>query len=100
MAACYGAARRRVGACLHLQRHRDRTPALCDARLHHAILKAAGERDELTTLGAWRRSASQSTFACETEIYDQHKELLATGAGTFLHLKGERIDGMLTFARN
>ncbi|HYC63233.1 MAG TPA: PaaI family thioesterase [Reyranellaceae bacterium] len=62
------------------------------------FIKAAREGDELTVLGAWRPSTSQSTFACETEIYDQHKELIATGAGTFRFLKGERSDGTLTFA--
>lgn len=61
------------------------------------FIKAAREGDELTTFGAWRPSTSQSTFACETEIYDQHKELIATGAGTFRYLKGERTDGMITF---
>ena len=64
------------------------------------FIKAAREGDELTALGAWRRSASRSTFACETEIYDQDKELIATGAGTFRYLKGERSDGKLTFAGN
>lgn len=51
----------------------------------------------LAILGAWRPSTSQSTFAAETEIYDQRGDLLATGAGTFRYLKGERSDGVLTF---
>ena len=46
---------------------------------------------------AWRPSTSQSTFAAETEIYDHKGDLLATGAGTFRYLKGERSDGTLTF---
>lgn len=62
------------------------------------FIKAAREHDDLRILGAWRPSASQSTFACETEIYDQSDELIATGAGTFRYLKGERKDGTLTFA--
>jgi uncharacterized protein (TIGR00369 family) len=61
------------------------------------FIKAAREGDVLTILGARRPSASQSTFAAETEIYDQHGDLIATGAGTFRYLKGERSDGMLTF---
>jgi acyl-coenzyme A thioesterase PaaI-like protein len=61
------------------------------------FIRAGREGDELATLGAWRPSASQSTFACETEIYDQHKELIATGAGTFRYLKGERTDGTIAF---
>ena len=48
-------------------------------------------------VGAWRPSSSQSTFAAETEIYDHKGDLLATGAGTFRYLKGERSDGTLTF---
>ena len=51
----------------------------------------------LTILGAWRPSTSQSTFAAETEIYDQNGDLIATGAGTFRYLKGERSDGVLHF---
>ena len=51
----------------------------------------------LTILAAWRPSTSQSTFAAETEIYDQNGALIATGAGTFRYLKGERSDGVLTF---
>jgi uncharacterized protein (TIGR00369 family) len=61
------------------------------------FIKAAREGDVLRILGAWRPSTSKSTFACETEIYDQHGELVATGAGTFRYLKGERTDGSLTF---
>jgi uncharacterized protein (TIGR00369 family) len=61
------------------------------------FIKAAREGDELSILGAWRPSTSQSTFACETEIHDQHGDLIATGAGTFRYLKGERADGTLTF---
>ena len=61
------------------------------------FIKAAHEGDILTILGAWRPSTSQSTFAAETEIYDQTGALLATGAGTFRYLKGERADGTLTF---
>ena len=55
------------------------------------------ENDDLRILGAWRPSTSQSTFACETEIYDQGNDLIATGAGTFRFLKGERKDGTLSF---
>ena len=62
------------------------------------FIKAAREHDDLRILGAWRPSASQSTFACETEIYDQQGDLIATGMGTFRYLKGERNDGTLTFA--
>jgi len=61
------------------------------------FIKAAREGDTLTILGAWRPSTSQSTFAAETEIYDQNGDLIATGAGTFRYLKGERSDGTLTF---
>ena len=61
------------------------------------FIKAAREGDELRILGAWRPSTSQSTFACETEIYDQIGDLIATGAGTFRYLKGERKDGTLAF---
>ena len=61
------------------------------------FIKAGREGDTLTILGALRPSASQSTFAAETEIYNQANELLATGAGTFRYLKGERSDGTLTF---
>ena len=61
------------------------------------FIKAARENDELRILGAWRPSTSQSTFACETEIYDQNGNLIATGAGTFRYLKGERKDGTLQF---
>jgi len=61
------------------------------------FIKAAREGDELRILGAWRPSTNQSTFACETEIYDQAADLIATGAGTFRYLKGERADGTLTF---
>jgi uncharacterized protein (TIGR00369 family) len=61
------------------------------------FLKAAREGDELRILGAWRPSTSQSTFAAETEIYDQRGDLIATGAGTFRYLKGERSDGTLAF---
>jgi len=39
---------------------------------------------------------SASGFA-ETEIYDQKGDLVATGAGTFRYLKGERSDGTLIF---
>jgi acyl-coenzyme A thioesterase PaaI-like protein len=53
--------------------------------------------DVLTIFGAWRPSTSQSTFAAETEIYDQKGDLVATGAGTFRYLNGEHGDGMLTF---
>jgi uncharacterized protein (TIGR00369 family) len=62
------------------------------------FIKAAREDDELRILGAWRPSTSQSTFACETEIYDQASDIIATGAGTFRYLKGERKDGMIQFA--
>ena len=61
------------------------------------FIKAGREGDVLTILGAWRPSTSQSTFAAETEIYNQANELLATGAGTFRYLKGERSDGTLDF---
>ena len=61
------------------------------------FIKAARDGDVLTILGAWRPSTSQSTFAAETEIYDQTGDLIATGAGTFRYLKGERSDGTLTF---
>ena len=61
------------------------------------FIKAARDGDVLTILGAWRPSTSQSTFAAETEIYDQSGALVATGAGTFRYLKGERADGTLTF---
>ncbi|MBV8394284.1 MAG: PaaI family thioesterase [Alphaproteobacteria bacterium] len=61
------------------------------------FIKAGRDGDTLTIFGAWRPSTSQSTFAAETEIYDQHGDLVATGAGTFRYLKGERSDGMLTF---
>jgi uncharacterized protein (TIGR00369 family) len=61
------------------------------------FIKAAREGDTLAILGAWRPSTSQSTFAAETEIYDQRSDLIATGAGTFRYLKGERADGVLTF---
>src|SRR5690242_7634616 len=61
------------------------------------FIKAARQGDTLAILGAWRPSTSQSTFAAETEIYDQHGDLIATGAGTFRYLKGERSDGVLTF---
>ncbi len=61
------------------------------------FIKAAREGDVLAILGAWRPSTSQSTFAAETEIYDQTGDLIATGAGTFRYLKGERSDGTLTF---
>jgi uncharacterized protein (TIGR00369 family) len=61
------------------------------------FIKAAREGDVLTILGARRPSTSQSTFAAETETYDQHGDLIATGAGTFRYLKGERSDGMLAF---
>ncbi len=61
------------------------------------FIKAAREGDTLAILGAWRPSTSQSTFAAETEIYDQQGDLIATGAGTFRYLKGERSDGVLTF---
>src|SRR5476649_1939978 len=54
------------------------------------FIKAAREGDELKILGAWRPSTSKSTFACETEIYDQHGELVGTVTGTFRYLKGER----------
>ncbi|MDB5486963.1 MAG: putative esterase [Reyranella sp.] len=61
------------------------------------FIKAAREGDVLTILGAWRPSTSQSTFAAETEIYDHKGDLIATGAGTFRYLKGERSDGTLDF---
>ena len=61
------------------------------------FIKAARDGDTLAILGAWRPSTSQSTFAAETEIYDQHGDLIATGAGTFRYLKGERSDGVLHF---
>ncbi len=61
------------------------------------FIKAAREGDTLTIFGAWRPSSSQSTFAAETEIYNQAGDLIATGAGTFRYLKGERADGTLTF---
>ena len=61
------------------------------------FIKAARDGDVLRILGAWRPSTSQSTFAAETEIYDQKGDLVATGAGTFRYLKGERSDGTLTF---
>jgi len=61
------------------------------------FIKAAREGDVLAILGAWRPSTSQSTFAAETEIYDQTGDLIATGAGTFRYLKGERSDGTLAF---
>ncbi len=61
------------------------------------FIKAARDGDVLAILGAWRPSTSQSTFAAETEIYDQAGDLIATGAGTFRYLKGERSDGTLTF---
>ena len=61
------------------------------------FIKAAREGDTLAILGAWRPSTSKSTFAAETEIYDQAGDLIATGAGTFRYLKGERSDGTLTF---
>ena len=61
------------------------------------FIKAAREGDTLTIFGAWRPSTSQSTFAAETEIYDQHGDLIANGAGTFRYLKGERSDGVLSF---
>jgi uncharacterized protein (TIGR00369 family) len=61
------------------------------------FIKAARDGDVLTILGAWRPSTSQSTFAAETEIYDQNGDLIATGAGTFRYLKGERSDGVLHF---
>jgi uncharacterized protein (TIGR00369 family) len=61
------------------------------------FIKAAREGDTLAILGAWRPSTSKSTFACETEIHDQTGDLIATGAGTFRYLKGDRPDGTLTF---
>jgi uncharacterized protein (TIGR00369 family) len=61
------------------------------------FIKAAREGDVLAVLGAKRPSTSQSTFAAETEIYDHHGDLIATGAGTFRYLKGERADGTLSF---
>ena len=61
------------------------------------FIKAGREGDLLSILGAQRPSTSQSTFAAETEIYNQAGELLATGAGTFRYLKGERSDGTLAF---
>ena len=61
------------------------------------FIKAGREGDVLSILGAWRPSSSQSTFAAETEIYDQNGDLIATGAGTFRYLKGERSDGVLHF---
>ena len=61
------------------------------------FIKAARDGDRLTIFGAWRPSTSQSTFAAETEIYDQKGDLVATGAGTFRYLKGGRSDGVLTF---
>ena len=61
------------------------------------FIKAARDGDTLKIFGAWRPSTSQSTFAAETEIYDQKDDLIATGTGTFRYLKGERSDGMLAF---
>ncbi|MFO1163469.1 MAG: PaaI family thioesterase [Reyranellaceae bacterium] len=61
------------------------------------FIKAARDGDVLTIFGAWRPSTSQSTFAAETEIYDQKGDLIATGTGTFRYLKGERSDGTLNF---
>lgn len=61
------------------------------------FIKAGREGDVLAILGALRPSTSQSTFAAETEVYNQANELLATGAGTFRYLKGERSDGTLSF---
>jgi uncharacterized protein (TIGR00369 family) len=61
------------------------------------FIQAARNGDVLTILGAWRPSTSQSTFAAETEIYDQKHDLIATGTGTFRYLKGERSDGTLSF---
>lgn len=61
------------------------------------FIKAARDGDELVILGAWRPSTSKSTFAAETEIYDQNGDLIATGTGTFRYLKGERSDGTLDF---
>ena len=61
------------------------------------FIKAAREGDTLAILGAWRPSTSKSTFACETEIHDQTGDLIATGAGTFRYLKGERPGGTLAF---
>ena len=58
------------------------------------FIKAARDGDTLTIFGAWRPSTSQSTFAAETEIYDQKGDLIAIGTGTFRYLKGERSDGM------
>ena len=61
------------------------------------FIKAARDGYLLTIFGARRPSTSQSTFAAETEIYDQTGALIATGAGTFRYLKGERSDGTLDF---
>lgn len=61
------------------------------------FIKAARDGAVLTIFGAWRPSTSQSTFTAETEIYDQNGDLIATGAGTFRYLKGERSDGVLHF---
>ena len=36
----------------------------------------------------------ERNFVAETEIYDQKGDLIATGAGTFRYLKGERSDGV------
>jgi len=72
----------------------EAAPADVLRRLHLAAARAG---DTLAILGAWRPSTSQSTFAAETEIYDQSDDLIATGAGTFRYLKGERTDGVLTF---
>lgn len=61
------------------------------------FIKATRLGDELTIFGAKRPAASKTTYAAETEIYDQNGDLVATGAGTFRYLKGERTDGSLTF---
>jgi len=62
---------------------------------HRSLATRLG--DELTIFGAKRPSASKTTYAAETEVYDQHGDLVATGTGTFRYLKGERTDGSLTF---
>jgi uncharacterized protein (TIGR00369 family) len=61
------------------------------------FIKATRLGDELTIFGAKRPSASKTTYAAETEVYDQHGDLVATGTGTLRYLKGERTDGSLTF---
>lgn len=57
------------------------------------FLKAARLGDTLTIFGAKRRGGGRSVFATEAEIYDQHGDLVAAGAGTFRYRSGERLDG-------